>query len=187
MTAPSLFQQIFARDPRKIARLPEIPVDRALAELRKLCAAQTEAAPSSVTPPVVVAAVAAPAADPAADDALGAALGNLATHVWRAKNRMVDAKTGLPHDDMKRAFRHIEAAMETLRQMDVTTNDWLNQSYDAGLPVKVLTFQPTPGVERDTIVEAIRPAVVWKNQLLQLGEVVVGIPEPAATAAAKSP
>jgi hypothetical protein len=181
-----LLRQIFARDPRKIARLPEIPVDRALEELRKLCAAS--AAPAAPADSGVAPSAPAPAAPAASEsnEALGAAIGNLATHVWRAKSRMIDAKTGQPTDDMKRVYRHVDAAVETLRQMDVTMNDWLHQSYDAGLPVKVLTFQPTPGLERDTIVEAIRPAVVWKNQLLQLGEVVVGTPETAASIAAKS-
>jgi hypothetical protein len=60
--------------------------------------------------------------------------------------------------------------------MGLTMNDWVNQPYDAGLPVKVLTFQPTPGLSRDTILEAVRPTVIWKDRLLQLGEVIVGIP-----------
>jgi hypothetical protein len=169
MPAPSFFQQVFARDPRSLARLPDVPVDQALEELRRLHAAAPTTKEKENS--------AAPASEPAAlPDGLGTALGNLATHVWRAKNKMVDAKTGQPHEEMRRAYRHVEASIETLTQMDVTLNDWLNQSYDAGLPVKVLTFQPTPGLTRDTIVEAVRPAVVWKNQLLQLGEVIVGIP-----------
>jgi len=32
------------------------------------------------------------------------------------------------------------------------------------------------GVERDTILETVRPTVMWKNRLVQLGEVVVGTP-----------
>ena len=171
-----------ARDPRRLARLPAVPVDRAMDELlRWQTASREEPAPVEL---------AAPAAPPTSTepiaDALGSALGDLATHVWRAKNKMVDAKTGLPHEEMKRAYRHVEAAIEALVQLEVTTQDWLHQSYDAGLPVKVLTFQPTPGLTRDTVVEAIRPAVIWRNQLLQLGEVVVGIPENSARSPAVS-
>lgn len=173
MPEPSLFQKIFARDPRRIARLPSVPIERALEELRQLQKTQSAAA----SPAAAVSAE--------ADPALGQALSSLATHVWRAKHRMVDAKTGLPNEDMKRVYRHVEAAVETLRTMDVTMNDWLNQSYDSGLPVKVLTYQPAAGIERDTVIEATRPTVVWKNQLLQLGEVVVGIPEHAAIAVEK--
>ena len=63
-----------------------------------------------------------------------------------------------------------------LKQMGLTMNDWVNQPYDAGLPVKVLTFQPTPGLDRDTILETVRPTVIWKDRLLQSGEVIVGTP-----------
>ncbi len=169
MPAPGFLQQVFARAPKSLARLPEVPVDRALEELRGW---QTSRA--GATPPPA-------AASPApSSDALGATLCHLATHVWRAKNKMVDPKTGQPLDEMKRAYRHVEGAIDTLVQMEVTMNDWLNQSYDVGLPVKVLAFQPTPGVTRDTVIEAVRPAVVWKNQLLQLGEVIVGTPPGSA-------
>jgi hypothetical protein len=60
--------------------------------------------------------------------------------------------------------------------MGITLNDWIGQPYDPGLPVKVLTFQPAEGVVRDTVIEAVRPTVIWRDRLLQLGEVVVGIP-----------
>ena len=63
-----------------------------------------------------------------------------------------------------------------LKQMGLTINDWVNQPYDAGLPVKVLTFQPAPGVDRDIILETVRPTVMWRDRLVQLGEVVVGTP-----------
>jgi hypothetical protein len=55
-------------------------------------------------------------------------------------------------------------------------NDWVNQPYDTGLPVKVLSFQPTPGLDRDTVIETVRPTVIWKDRLLQSGEVIVGTP-----------
>jgi hypothetical protein len=31
-------------------------------------------------------------------------------------------------------------------------------------------------VERDTVIETVRPTVMWKDRLVQLGEVVVGTP-----------
>jgi hypothetical protein len=107
---------------------------------------------------------------------LAAAFGGLATQVWRAYGKTVDPATGQPREEMRRVHRHIEGALDVLKQMGLTINDWVNQPYDAGLPVKVLTFQPAPGVVRDTILETVRPTVMWKNRLVQLGEVVVGTP-----------
>ena len=105
-----------------------------------------------------------------------AALSSLATHLWRAKGKLVDPATGEPREESRRIYRHVEAALETFSQLGVTMNDWLNQPYDPGLPVKVLTFQPTPDLTRDTVVEATRPTVMWNDRLLQLAEVIVGIP-----------
>ena len=140
-------------------------MDEALTALRRLEAALRE-------PP----ATAAPVPGVEDPEGLSAAFGGLATQVWRAMGKTVDPATGEPREEMRRVHRHIEGALDVLKQMDLTINDWVNQPYDAGLPVKVLTFQPAPGIERDTIIETVRPTVMWKNRLVQLGEVVVGTP-----------
>lgn len=178
MPPPSLLAQIFARDPRKLVRFPEYPVDTALAELRNLLDHVEQAKKLAEVP------APAPAPEKASPEEASAALSDtfsqtvsgLITQIWRAKGKMVDPVTGEPKEETKRAYRHVESALDALTQMGVTLNDWVNQPYDPGLPVKVITFQPTPGVMRDTVVEAVKPTVVWIDRLLQLGEVVVGIP-----------
>ena len=163
----TLLAQILARDPRKQVRFPEPPVEEALTALRRLEASLRELPAQPPAP-----------AGPSADDTegLAAAFGGLATQVLRAYGKTVDPATGQPREEMRRVHRLIEGALDVLKQMGLTINDWVNQPYDAGLPVKVLTFQPAPGVVRDTILETVRPTVMWKNRLVQLGEVVVGTP-----------
>lgn len=177
MSNSRLLAQIFARDPRKLVRFPELSVDAALSELEQL-QRQVEAAAAGAAPAEAVAVRGGTAAPmpPALPENLTQSLSALATHVWRAKGKLVDSETGEPKEETRRVYRHIEGALETFAQMNLTMNDWINQPYDPGLPVKVLTFQPTPGVMSDTVVEAVRPTVIWRDQLLQLGEVVVGIP-----------
>jgi hypothetical protein len=165
----TLLAQIFARDPRKQVRFPEPPLDEALTALRRLqtaLRAEQGTAAAEIAP------------QPAAGDLdeFSSALGGLATQVWRAIGKTVDPATGQPREEMKRVHRHIEGALDLLKQMGLTMNDWVKQPYDAGLPVKVLSFQPTPGLDRDTVLEAVRPTVMWKDRLLQLGEVIVGTP-----------
>jgi len=176
----SLLAQIFARDPRKEVRFPDVPLDQALAVLTQLEATLNElkAAPPPALPPDVTM-EAMPPVVPVPDElaAMDGSLAGLATQVWRARNRIIDPETGEPREEMRRIHRHIEAAVETFTEMGLTLKDWVNQPYDPGLPLKVLTFQPTPGIERDTVLEAVRPTVIWKDRLLQLGEVIVGIPQ----------
>jgi hypothetical protein len=169
MAEHSLLAQIFARDPRKLARFPDLPLEQALVELDGIRHALAASAPAA--PP------AAAAAPPALDDAMGQAIGSLATSVWRAKTKMVEPDSGEPREEMRRAYRHVQSALEALQELGVTLKDEANQPYDSGLPVKVITFQPTPGLAHDTILEVVRPTVIWRDQLLQMGEVVVGIPE----------
>ena len=157
MTTPSFFARVFARDPRRLVRFPEAPLDQALADWEKIRTA----------PPASAAAAPSPALDRVAE---------IATHVWRAKSKLVDPASGQPREETRRIHRHVESALESLVQMGVVIRDQLNEPYDPGLPVNVLTFQPTPGLSRDTIVEVVRPTILWQERVLQIGEVVVGTP-----------
>lgn len=169
MAIPALLAQFFATDPRKLVRFPDLPLEAALTELQRAEQQLAAAALASAAP------APAPSA-PAPVEGLDAAISALATHVWRTRGKLVDATTNEPKEETRRAYRHVEAALETFEQLGVKLNDWLDQPYDPGLPVKVLTFQPTEGLMRDTVVEVVKPTVIWGDRLLQLGEVIVGIP-----------
>lgn len=164
----SFLTHLLARDPRKLARFPEPALDQALAAWRAIKDTAEAPAPAPAT-----AAVETPSAD------LDGPLADLATHVWRARHRLNDSAQ--PADALRRTSRHIDSAVESFRQLDLNLKDWINEPYDPGLPVKVLTFQPTAGLTRDTVIEAVRPAVLWRGRLLQSGEVVVGTPDSSAT------
>lgn len=170
MTEHGFLAQVLARDPRSLVRFPDAPVEKALDDLVTLHrnmqdAPQTD--PDALLP------------SPNPGEEMGPFLCRITTHVWRAKSKMIDPATGIPREDMRRVFRHIEGAVDTLEQAGVTMQDWLNQPYDVGLPVKVLSYQPTAGISCDTILETLRPAVIWNGRMLQLGEVIVGTPTPA--------
>jgi len=176
MNDPGMLQLLMANEPRKLARLPEAPLDKALAEVQALRNSPSPAAP---VPPAPIAPVDAtgPAAAPVEQvNPLDAPLAALATNIWRAQSRMLDSKTGEPREEFRRLYRHIEGSLEAFAAMGVRLSDWLGQPYDTGLPVKVISFQPFPDVTRDTVIEAVRPAVFWQDRLLQVGEVIVGIP-----------
>jgi len=153
---PSFFAQVFARDPRRIVRFPDAPLDQALADWKKISAA-----------PAPVADAPAPALDQIA---------GVATHIWRTKGRLIDPANGQPREETQRIYRHVERALDALALMGVVIRDQLNEPYDPGLPVNVLTFQPMPGLTRDTIIEVVRPTIIWQERVLQIGEVVVGTP-----------
>ena len=101
----------------------------------------------------------------------------IATNIWRAKAKMVDPDTGEPKEEMKRVYRHIEAIIESLKQIGVETIDPVGRAYDSGMALKVITFEPTPGLSNEEIKETIKPSVAWQGRLIQIGEVIVGTPQ----------
>jgi hypothetical protein len=104
---------------------------------------------------------------------------NIATNAWRAKVKMVDADSKEPTEPMKRVYRHVEAIFDALKQMGVDYIDPVGRPYDSGMALKVVTFEPTPGLSREEIKETIKPSVTWQGRLIQMGEVIVGTPPKA--------
>ena len=103
-------------------------------------------------------------------------MADVATNIWKAKCRMLDGASGEVRDEMKRVYRHVESALETLAELGVELKDHTGNAFDYGLPLKVVTTQETSGITRETIIETLRPTIYWQKQIIQMGEVVVGTP-----------
>lgn len=105
------------------------------------------------------------------------AFATIATNTWRAKAKMVDPDTGETKEEMKRVYRHIEAIFESLMQIGVETIDPVGRVYESGMALKVVSFEPTPGLSNEEIKETIKPSIAWQGRLIQIGEVIVGTPQ----------
>jgi len=101
-----------------------------------------------------------------------------ATNTWRAKIRMLDPVSGEVREEMRRVYRHVEAALEALTDLGIQLKDHTGEPFDYGSALKVITTQPTPGIERESVIETIRPTIYWKQQMIQIGEVVIATPAP---------
>ena len=98
---------------------------------------------------------------------------DVATSIWRLRGRMAK----LP-DGTRSMTRHLEMAWDTLAEAGVETRDHLNDAYDSGLSLTVVAFQPVPGIDRERVIETIRPTVYLNDRAIQTAEVIVGTPEP---------
>jgi hypothetical protein len=99
-----------------------------------------------------------------------------ATNVWRAERRIVDPETKEPKPEMKLLYRDINAIGKALEQLGVETIDPTDRIYDSGMRLDVVSFEPTPGLSKETIKETIKPSVKWQGRFIQRGEVIVGTP-----------
>jgi len=120
-----------------------------------------------------------PAAEPAAQPDKGGGLtersvADIATSIWRLRGRAAALPGG-----MRSVTRHAESAWDALAQAGVEVRDHVNDPFDPGLALTVVAYQPTPGIDRDRVVEAIRPSIYLNDRLIQSAEVIVGTPEHA--------
>ena len=104
-------------------------------------------------------------------------LADLGTGLWRLRQKMVDARTGRPLEEMRRAYRHLESVWDALIQAGVSIQDHTDAPYDPGLSLKVVAFQPTPGIVRETVIETIKPSIYLEGRTIQMGEVIVATPQ----------
>ena len=100
-------------------------------------------------------------------------LAELSVGAWRLKKKMTDLKSGEPLNEMSRAYRHLESVFITLEKEGIEIQDHDGQSFDAGLSLKVLTYQPLPDIDKEFVYDTIKPSVYLNGERLLMGEVIV--------------
>lgn len=106
-------------------------------------------------------------------------IADIATGVWRMRNKFLMVNvTDLPNE-IKKAYRHLDSIWDTLTIAKVEIRDHTNEKYVPGMALKVIAFQPTSCVLTETIRETIKPSVFYKDTLIQAGEVIVATPDTA--------
>ncbi|WP_030430622.1 hypothetical protein [Allokutzneria albata] len=95
-------------------------------------------------------------------------LADVATAVWRLRAKLADQDSPV--------HRHAQTAMDALAEAGIEVQSYRDQGYDPGLAIRVLAFQPRPGLTREIIVETIRPTVYLHGKVISMGEVIVGTP-----------
>jgi hypothetical protein len=105
-----------------------------------------------------------------------AMLADIATGLWRLRQRLVDA-TGEPLEALRRPLRDVEMLLSRLREENIEIQDHTGSAYDPSQSLRVAAFQPVPGMESDRILETLKPTVYHHQERIQVGEVIVGIPE----------
>ena len=108
-------------------------------------------------------------------------MADIATNAWKAKTKMLDGASREVREEMKRVYRHIESVLESLQTMGLEVKDHTGDAFDYGLPLKVVTTQPTQGISRECVIETIKPTIYWQQQIIQMGEVVIATPASTET------
>src|SRR5438105_7380195 len=95
-------------------------------------------------------------------------LGDLMTACWRIQKRAL--RTVEASEDSRRVLRELDAMFEIFHRIGFEIKDYTGETFDYGLPLRVITTQPVSGLDREKIVETIKPTLLWQNHLIQMGE-----------------
>lgn len=100
---------------------------------------------------------------------------DVGTLIWRIQHRL-DA-TGELSKPLQKLSRDVERTWDTLTQGGVEIKDHTGGDYEGGMALRVITSQPVSGLARRQIIETLKPTIYYRNRIIQMGEVVVGVPE----------
>ena len=105
-------------------------------------------------------------------------LREVGTGLWRVCEKMVEPQSREPLPEMRRAYRHVEALLDTLAQAGVRIQDHTNEQVPAvGIyALKAVAYEPTPGLVCERVIETIKPTIYFGDRIIQVGEVVIGTP-----------
>ncbi len=89
---------------------------------------------------------------------------------------MTDRATKEVREEHRPLTRHVTAILDTLEGLGLTLRDRESEVYDYGLPEKVVAAERSAAVNRETVVETIRPTLFFRNQLIKAGEIIIALP-----------
>jgi hypothetical protein len=76
---------------------------------------------------------------------------------------------------------------DALKENGLEIQDHTGDPYDSGQSLKAPAFEPTPGLKEETVIDTIKPSIYLDGKMIQMGEVVVGIPETPDVESAEPP
>lgn len=104
-------------------------------------------------------------------------IADIATGIWRMKNKFSAVKIDDMPDEVKKAYRHVESTWDMLYSAKVKVHDYANEKYIPNRNIKPIAFQPSSSVRIETITETVKPSIFYNGKLIQIGEVIVATPD----------
>jgi hypothetical protein len=108
-------------------------------------------------------------------------LADVATGVWRLRKRMCQPGSDRPREELRREFSHLQSVWDALKQNGFLIQEHTDKKFDTGQSLKVVAFQPTPGLTYEKVIDTIKPSIYYQDRRIQMGEIIVGTPENSAS------
>ncbi len=102
-------------------------------------------------------------------------LAEIVTGLWRARQKLL-VEDAEPSAEIRMVKRHLDAAWVALEQGGISLVDYKGKAYNSGQSLNILAMQPVAGLREETVIETIKPTILYHNRFVQNGEVIVGMP-----------
>jgi hypothetical protein len=104
-------------------------------------------------------------------------LADLATTVWRLRQRMRPPGTEAPAEQFSRAYRDLDAVCDALNALGLEIHDHTGKPFDPGQSLRVAEWVTVAGLEQQRVHETIKPTIYFLGKRIQKGIVIVETPE----------
>ena len=104
-------------------------------------------------------------------------MAEICTGVWRVQQNLELATKDQSSDRLRRTARHLSTMVDQLQAAGYLIKNHNGEPYDVGNQVKVLAFEQTEGLIKESVLETIKPSIFYQGDCIQPGEVVVGTPK----------
>ncbi|MET9834951.1 hypothetical protein ABZ078_38040 [Streptomyces sp. NPDC006385] len=110
------------------------------------------------------------------DTLLRAAIG-----IWRALRKLDQGTGPLSAADLRQVRRQVHASRQALADDGLEIQEHDGMPFDSGQSLEALVIQDEPGLDREVVLETVRPSVYFRGERIQMGQVIVGRPAPEQT------
>ena len=108
------------------------------------------------------------------EDEIVSFLKNVGNGLWRIRNRLREIENA--PKEIRSAMRFLESTWDFLTQSGVGVQDHTGEIITGGEALQVIASEPSSQVSCDQVIETIKPTIYYKGKMVQMGEVIVGLP-----------
>jgi len=102
-------------------------------------------------------------------------LADIGTGLWRIRQGV--ARMAKQQELPKGVTRALDTTWDVFSQSGLEVRGHDREIVVGGESFRIITWQPTPGLAREQVIETIRPSIYYRDRLIQAGEVIAGRPE----------
>ena len=103
------------------------------------------------------------------------------TGLWRLRQKFLAPEATGPTNDARRSQRQLESVWEAMADAGFNIMDHTNQPYEPRMALHVVSIEPTAGQVGEVVLETLKPSIYYKDRCIQMGEVIIAVPEHTET------